>query len=270
MSDRITVSMPMWNATTTIRRSVQSVLAQTHADLTLIVVNDGAPPNVWDPIDDITDRRLIRFDLDTNSGRYHADAITLKACTTPWWTVQDADDWTAPERLARLLGIAKRRSGAKVKNPNDPVDAVFGGYRQHRLDGTERVVTPHKIAHMAKSKRLMHVAHHTALYRTESLRSIGGPHPEYRIAWDTFMIGVIAHRLNWAYDPEPLYHHCHQPNSLMQDPATRKGTPERVRTQERLRREFLRFVNNGSLPKVKPRVQAEVDLQAERLRALLP
>jgi glycosyltransferase involved in cell wall biosynthesis len=260
VTDRITVSMPMWHATNTIRRSVESVLNQTHHDLTLIVVNDGGPPDVWTPLEDIGDPRLIRFDLTPNRGRYQADAITLAACQTAWWTVQDADDWTEPERLQRLLTKAKAKQA----------DAVFGGYRQHRLDGTERVVTPHRIAHMAKSRQLRHVAHHTALYRTEAIRSIGGPHPEYRIAWDTFMIAVVAHKLSWAYDMEALYHHCHQPTSLMQSPATMKGSPERVRTQERLRQEFAIFLRRGTLPKVKPRVQRQVDLDAARLREMLP
>ena len=79
MTDRITVSMPMWHATNTIRRSVESVLNQTHHDLTLIVVNDGGPPDVWTPLEDIGDPRLIRFDLTPNRGRYQADAITLAA-----------------------------------------------------------------------------------------------------------------------------------------------------------------------------------------------
>lgn len=260
MSDHITVSMPMHNATHTIRRSVDSVLNQTHHNLQLVVVNDGGPPNVWQPLADIGDPRLIRYDSPTNRGRYWQDAVTLAACNTVWWTVQDADDWTEPERLQRLLAKAKTKQA----------DAVFGGYRQHRLDGTERVVTPHRVAHMAKSRQLRHVAHHTALYRTEAIRSIGGPNPEYRIAWDTFMIGVVSHRLAWAVDMEALYHHCHQATSLMQSPATMKGSPERVRTQERLRQEFASFVRRGTLPKVKPRIQRQVDQDAARLRELLP
>ena len=268
--DHITVSMPAYKARTTIRRAVDSVLSQSHRHLTLIVVNDGHPPDkAWDRLADIGDSRLVRFDLPVNHGRYYADAVTLAACGSKWWTVHDADDWTETHRLEVLLKEAER-TGAQ---------AVFGGYRQHRLDGTKRVVSPgvHRMQHSAV---LRHVAHHTALFDTEALRSIGGPHPEFRIAYDTFMIGVVARRLRFAQVDNPMYHHCHQPNSLMQSPLTGKingrESPARQEAHARINELWQAFIRadlkrpgSGPLPEWRPEVRASVEADAARLREVL-
>ena len=72
---QITVSMPYYACPATLGRAVESVLGQTHRDLTLVVVNDGDRRSPWPLLADIDDDRLVRFDLAENRGRYFADAI---------------------------------------------------------------------------------------------------------------------------------------------------------------------------------------------------
>lgn len=252
--------MPYYQTPDTIERAVWSVLEQTLSDLVLVVVNDGASSTVWQPIAHIDDPRLIRFDLPENRGRYYADAVVLAATGTDLFTIHDSDDWSEPDRYQRL----------HTKLVQARAEVVFGGYRQHKLDGTTRDVRP-SLQTMHRSGVLRHVAHHTAIYKTEALRRIGGPNPTYRMAWDTFMIGMAARELKWCQVPDPLYHHCHRPGSLMQDPKTSKDSPARKALWVELRgNRWKHYLKTGERPPVDPVLAAAVQSDADRLRTLLP
>lgn len=99
----ITVSIPYFRCQSYIRKAVESILAQTHRGLLVIVVNDGDDQATWGELTHIDDPRLIRFDLKANRGRYFADAVVLNTIDSPYFAVQDADDWSEPQRLAVLL-----------------------------------------------------------------------------------------------------------------------------------------------------------------------
>ena len=260
----VTVSMPYFGCRETVARAVESVLAQTFTDLTLVVVNDGGPPEVWDPLAGIDDPRLVRVDLPENRGRYFADAVVLAACATPWWTVHDADDWSDPHRLDCLFAEADS-AGA---------DAVFGGYRQHRL-GTDRTVDRAPALARVRAGQLRHVAHHTAIYRTGALRAVHGPHPGYRAAYDTLLVSLCVLRLRCSQVDAPLYHHCHRPGSLTLHPDT--GMNSRYRRAVHRRRSLLwnRIVANlddaGATVAgdIDPDTAGEVAEHADRLAGLL-
>src|ERR1039457_1012362 len=81
----ITVSLPYFSDRPFLRRAVESVLGQTHGDLTLIVVNDGDLPEPWDLLADINDPRLVRFDLGAHRGRFFADAVALAPVSLPYF-----------------------------------------------------------------------------------------------------------------------------------------------------------------------------------------
>src|SRR4051794_32338454 len=100
---RVTVAIPYFQCKPSIGQAVESMLSQTHSALTLVVVNDGDPEPPWPALDHIHDPRLVRFDLPTNRGIYFANAVVLAATDDPYFVVQDADDWSEPQRIAQLL-----------------------------------------------------------------------------------------------------------------------------------------------------------------------
>jgi glycosyltransferase involved in cell wall biosynthesis len=251
------VSMPYWRTPETVARAVGSVLGQTHRALTLVVLNDGDDPtHAWAPLAHVDDPRLVRFDLPQNGGRYRADAIALAACPTEFFMVHDSDDWSDPDRLERLLAKAEGR------------DVVLGGYRIHRQDGSTRDVAPTPEL-ISDASALRHVAHHTALFRTEALRSIGGPHPGYRVSYDTFMIDVAVLTLRWAVVREPLYHYRQRPDSLVSDRRTGMRSPYRQKIRAELATAWSRYRTQRALPPVSPALRAEVAAEAERLSRVL-
>ncbi len=77
------MTIPSYGAIQLLRRAVDSILAQTHRNLTLLVINDGNPTPLWPALADIDDARLVRFDMDTNRGRYFADGVAIAATDAP-------------------------------------------------------------------------------------------------------------------------------------------------------------------------------------------
>src|ERR1700692_1505713 len=97
---RIVACIPYYDCRRYVRRAVLSLLSQTHSNITVVVVNDGDPKSPWSELADIRDPRLVRFDMTANHGPYFASAVVLNATTAPYFLVQDADDWSTPDRAA--------------------------------------------------------------------------------------------------------------------------------------------------------------------------
>src|SRR5690606_4514374 len=96
----VVVSIPCFGCHRYIARSVESILQQTYTDIQVVVVNDGDPRPPWEALSHIDDPRLVRFSLPENYGPYFAHAVVLAATSSPYFLVQDADDWSDPERIA--------------------------------------------------------------------------------------------------------------------------------------------------------------------------
>lgn len=108
---RVTVILPVWNAEATLDTALASLLGQTHGSLEILVVDDASTDASADLAADWARRdprvRLIR--QPENRGGYAARNRALGQATGEFVTVQDADDWSHPERIARHLADLQRR-----------------------------------------------------------------------------------------------------------------------------------------------------------------
>src|SRR5690349_9267744 len=95
--------IPFFRCREHIRRAVESLLTQTHRNLVVVVINDGDSEVPWDQLAHIRDPRLVCYDLSKNRGPYFATAVALNATSAPYLLIQDADDWSSPTRIGRLL-----------------------------------------------------------------------------------------------------------------------------------------------------------------------
>jgi len=104
----ISVVMANFNGETHIRRAIQSVLAQTHQALELIVSDDGSQDQSIAIVEEISENdgrvRLIRSNK--SSGPAGARNRAIDAASGAWVAVVDSDDIIHPERLARMLTAA--------------------------------------------------------------------------------------------------------------------------------------------------------------------
>jgi len=216
----VTVSIPYYQCKQYLRKAVESILGQTHTNLTLIVVNDGDEDAPWDFLSDINDSRLIRFDLSSNHGRYFADVVVLNATADPYFLVQDADDWSEPDRISILLEILRE----------DHSDAAISAeYQYYTINGN--VVSKRKGDFFALNRPLTHRfefrSSHHGLFKTQSLRNIGGYYGGFHIGYDRLLINLLQMTGSISYINEPLYNRIIRTDSLSQCAATGMSSPTR-------------------------------------------
>ncbi len=253
----VTVSMPYWRTPATVRTAVEAVLAQTYSDLRLYVVNDGDrlyPP--WAALADIEDPRLFRVDLPDNRGRYFTDAAVLAAADTPWFTIHDADDTADPVWLEWLLTAADTEGW----------DAVFAPQTVVGLDGVAR---REEVGALAPVRRLRHVADHAGIYRTQALRDVGGPHPAFRIGYDTLLVNLLTLRHHVGAIDRPVYTRRLRPNSLTTTPETASGSPARRAARRELQRLYARAWLTGPRTAITSTIEPELSAEVANAASLI-
>lgn len=220
------VSLPHFNSPGTIRRAVESVLNQIHKNLTLIVIDDSSDPDKkpWDSLKDISDSRLIRFELNKNSGRYFADAVSLYAAheydPNGWYTFHDADDAARPNWISDQLAVARKTASEAVFCSHRLINETTGRTgveRPQRYDGSFR-----------------HHAHLAGLWRIRLLWQLGGPRPDQRIGWDSMLTGAAMATGKAAIHRGVLYDRYLQPKSLTKSPDTCVGSKYRASVRKML------------------------------------
>jgi hypothetical protein len=118
----VSVIIPTWNRTQSlIRRSIPSVLAQTHANVEVVVIGDASPPELVAAVSAISDPR-VRFFNRSIRGPYPDDPLRAwSASGTPsmteglqrargrWLTIIGDDDALPPNHIAALLEFVRER-----------------------------------------------------------------------------------------------------------------------------------------------------------------
>ncbi len=99
----IAVIVPAFNVAPWIGDALASVRAQTHRDWSLVLVDDGSVDATVDAATGFADPR-IRLLRQVNAGVAVARNRGLTASASDAILFLDADDWLAPEALARLAG----------------------------------------------------------------------------------------------------------------------------------------------------------------------
>lgn len=98
---KVTVIMPAFNAAGGISTGIESILNQTWRNIELIVVDDWSTDETVSVVKQYvaSDSRVKLLSTPKNSGPYVARNIALKEATGAFVTVNDADDWSHPEKL---------------------------------------------------------------------------------------------------------------------------------------------------------------------------
>lgn len=198
----VLVAMPYYGCPELVERAVRSVLAQTHADLQLLVVADGEDP----PLDGIHDSRLEVYRLPENRGTYFAQAVALGANPHTWYAPHAADDWSDPDHLEQLLAIDD--------------SAVATG-----------VVWFHK-----GQRVTVHEANYeVGVFATSRLLELGGYNPAERMGQDTLMLRLLRLTGGYRRTTCPTYHRVKRPGALTTAPETAIGSLARNQMRARNR-----------------------------------
>lgn len=105
----VSVIIPAWNAAAFIRYPIESCLRQSLADLEVLVVDDASGDATAEAAQEAGggDRRLRVLRMECNGGPARARNHALEHAQGEFVAVLDADDRMAPERLERLLAVAR-------------------------------------------------------------------------------------------------------------------------------------------------------------------
>ncbi len=108
----ISVIIPAFNAERYLEEAIQSVLAQSFANLEVIVINDGSTDQTHKILEDLSRKhdRITAIHNDRNRWAAFSRNVGIEAATGDWIALLDADDWWDQRRLATLLEVAEKHS----------------------------------------------------------------------------------------------------------------------------------------------------------------
>jgi len=153
----VSVVMPVFNAEATLRRAMDSVLGQTHAELEVLAVDDGSRDASWSILKAYAaaDPRVRAFKAASNGGVAAARNLALDAAAGQFVAFLDSDDAWHPEKLERQLATM-RDTGARVS---------YTAFRRVGEDGRvlSDVIPPAEVTY-ADMLRSNHIGNLTGMY----------------------------------------------------------------------------------------------------------
>ncbi len=100
----VSIIMPVYNAETTLKASIESVRRQSHADWQLILVNDGSTDRSHKiALSSAAADHRIQLYHQKNGGPSRARNLGIEHAASPFVAFLDADDRWAPDRLRQML-----------------------------------------------------------------------------------------------------------------------------------------------------------------------
>ena len=111
---KVSVIIPVYNGEKTIKRCLDSVTAQTLADIEIIVVNDGSTDGTADIVTALCDSR-IRLLTVPNGGQGYARNKGMDASSGEYYAFVDADDEIEKDMLAKMYATAKSNDADVVQ-----------------------------------------------------------------------------------------------------------------------------------------------------------
>ncbi|WP_369184624.1 glycosyltransferase family 2 protein [Streptomyces sp. Y1] len=104
----VSVVMPVHNSAATLGASVRSVLAQTHADVELLVTDDASTDGSMDLLQELAraDERVLPQAAPEQGGAARARNLAMARARGEYVALLDSDDMWLPEKLERQLAFA--------------------------------------------------------------------------------------------------------------------------------------------------------------------
>jgi glycosyltransferase involved in cell wall biosynthesis len=109
---RVSVIVPAYNCAGYLDQTLRSVLAQTFADLEILVIDDGSTDATGDVALGFGD--AVRYERQNNRGVSAARNRGLSLARGEWIAFLDADDLWEPRKLEAQMALADRRPAAGV------------------------------------------------------------------------------------------------------------------------------------------------------------
>lgn len=196
--------MAAFNDGRSIRESVRSIHAQTHADWELIIVDDASTDDTPRILAEAAagDRRITIIRNDRNRGLAESLNRAFAAANGTLIARMDSDDVSLPERLARQVAFLEA---------HPEIDVVGTGAYLIDEEGRELGVHSRPCEHDALAAQLLKCTpfiHPSVMMRRRFLEALGGYDARLRRAQDLDLWWRGKSAFRYANLPEPLlrYH----------------------------------------------------------------
>ena len=193
---RISIITACYNSATTIRETVDSVLAQDYPDIEYIIVDGGSSDGTMEIVRGYGDRIDVVIS-ETDQGIYDAMNKGIQVATGDVVGLLNSDDFYVDESSVRQLIERMENAGS---------DTVFADLVIVDARDTERIVRYYDSSSF-HPRRLCYgwmPAHPTFLVKRELYEKFGGFSLDYRIAADFEMVVRLLHTAGASYAYLPV------------------------------------------------------------------
>ena len=211
MSVAISIIVPIYKVEKTLRRALDSILAQTFTNYELILVNDGSPDNCPAICEEYAEKDpRIKLINKENGGLSSARNSGLAIAEGEYTIFNDPDDYVDAEGLDKLYATA-------IKENADIT--ICDLYQEDEYSRKYLHQKPTSLHHTQVLKELFnHIGGFTVnkLIRRSLYTELGISYPNniYGCEDDYVMAQFFKHDLKIAYCPIAFYHYMYNGNSL--------------------------------------------------------
>lgn len=237
-SELVTVCLSAYNAEPFIGRAIESVLAQTHSNFRLFVVNDASTDDtLFVAKKYLSDPRVHIVNLSKNIGTYAAKNLVLKNFAEgEYWAHHDADDFSEPTRFEKQIAFLKEKN---LDGCGTAIDEIYYGGVKPRIPAAEAELRvgddglPHRLNQYAPSFTLEDLTQEvedlaqlkiamngSLLFKLDALKALGGFDGTTPVAGDTELLWRFIMFYKFGNMPGMLYHRSFHAESLTQQTAT--------------------------------------------------
>jgi glycosyl transferase family protein len=211
MSVAISIIVPIYKAEKTLRRALDSILAQTFTNYELILVNDGSPDNCPAICEEYAAKDpRIKLINKKNEGASSARNTGLEIATGDYTLFLDSDDYVDAEGLDKLYATSI----------NENADITICDF--YHEDEYTRKYIQQKPTSCQPSQVLKDLFHHIGgfmwnkLIRRSLYKKLGISYPKNISMYeDQYVIAqFLMHNIKIAYCPVAFYHYMYNSNSL--------------------------------------------------------
>lgn len=198
----VSVIIPSLNRASLLKRSIDSVLAQTYQDFEIIVVDDASTDNTEEVVHGIGDPRIRYFKHERNSGGSAARNTGIREARGKFIAFQDSDDVWLPEKLAKQMTI--------LQDSTSKVGVVYTGFWRFQGDNKEYIPGPEiqvKVGGIHRELLLGNfVGTPTVVIKRECFQKTGMFDEDMPRLQDWELFIRVAKYYEFLYVPEPLVH----------------------------------------------------------------
>ena len=208
VTGKVTFGLPCFNDARFLPDAVAAIMAQTHQDWELMILNDGGTDDFNTVVQQFTDPRIKVLAFDENRGMWEAQNQMAFRATGEFYVPVSADDTIAPTFLEKCLAefakdpwlelVASQTDFMREdKSPfNDPSNPMFNIIKATNMP------REHMLARLYSGNVYFGIG----MYRTKAISDVGGWEKKYKVLADYQMYLKMLQRERIHLIEEPLTH----------------------------------------------------------------